>query len=1573
VVLPTGTTLRYGLDAASRIHADGLVASWHLSEVQSPFGPRISYSYTPDPDGSVNGSDLGVLYPSHVSWAGGQRSIDFVYEARPDPIRDFRSGIERRLTSRLREVEVRSNGSVYQRRVIGYADSGAHSTHRSRVSWVQVFGTDCSAPDPVSACQGLPRQEFDYSDVPIGGGAGIQWVEMPSYQVPLGGNVHIGEPPQHMGDIDGDGLVDRLVAGQDLVGAEFVEVQLNTGAGFAMDADWTAAFAGLSSWFARLDVRQIEDDDPLDLWWEYGGVEAGVCEFLAAGLHAEPITEKFPTRNRPHVRFSTLGYGGPAFASHLEARGRWLLTDLDGDGRSDLVMSMRLSGVHVTLDCADGSPVPPALHPGVTVSLAYRNTGDGWVLDSDLVSGLPPFEEVHVEGAHYIERYAGTPYTEAEILALPGEPTNACWARGLAGLWSDHSLVPESDLCYNQINLDPRFVDFNGDGYVDLMVLERDDPLNPWAGHGDSPKLAPNPARSRAWVQRPGQTPRWVRAQQFDLPLAAPAGLPLPMSFAHSWSDHSALPATLGCTSNQQILCAPTSYNRSAGMQLVDLNRDGLVDIVWSMYQTTSPPTPIAQGVLLNMGRGDASGSAWCASDPGVGAHVGQTCAWAAKYVPPAEGDGFVWSFDPYQSAVSGFMGDLNGDGFIDYLNHSVRWAGRTRSWLHDPGAPGTWARDDRFDLPMTSQDWVDANAIWNCCENSGFAVLDVNGDGVVDVVGDTKAFVSVYAHADLVSTTRNGQGITLELVYAPARQQRLGALEDVAAAHASEPGVDEALLPTHGDVVRWSTLGTVASLRLIGPNIEPEPGSPGVTTSFRYAHPRFCTESRSDLGFRLFQRTDPAGSTRRSLFFQRHGRVGRTSRRLVYDERGSLVHQHEEDWELPGTLVPGSIDHPEVHVGRLAETRSSNRYADGSGSLPGAERVRTLAYDDGGVFGAGTEHGFNFVMEVREVRPSGEHFVKRTPAPDYVKHLVLRPGEERVEDRHGRLLAHTRLSYMDETLRSTYGDVALREVWEAPRYGAPGVGQWRATRFRYDTHGNLVERESPAPGGSRLTRFCYDGDAGCPIGHASHSLLVGVQEPSLDGGITPGAWRHLEPHPTLPRIVRVESDYSDQPTIERVFDAFGRVVAESLIPEGSESADAVLIREYDWLDIEPPQVRQYAYADESGSPTATVETIRVEDGLGGSWKQVWATPSGYAARLRWRAPASRRFRETLPVDCGNDASCLARDGSSAALARQVHADALGRSVSIETPSGFSSFHYRSESRAFPVGSSQGGSFDATLVKNGKGDLLQRLEDGERLVWLDECDSVVAPAAVLDANDACGSADTVLYTHEASGELSTVYDATGSYWDPDHYLRYHYDTRGRVIRIEDPDLTGPSATQTAYDEAGNVSLTTNARGETRSYLYDAANRLILMTPSPGDEASISVGYRPGEWQRGHELSGEYARLHVYDALGRSTRQSLRVRGYVGWWELITDFDRDLLGRIRGIVHPDSTRIRHEYAGAYLERVCELEGAATRCGDAEAVSYVDGTDYDATGRVERVELPIGDRALGYELASLRSLR
>jgi hypothetical protein len=68
-----------------------------------------------------------------------------------------------------------------------------------------------------------------------------------------------------------------------------------------------------------------------------------------------------------------------------------------------------------------------------------------------------------------------------------------------------------------------------------------------------------------------------------------------------------------------------------------------------------------------------------------------------------------------------------------------------------------------------------------------------------------------------------------------------------------------------------------------------------------------------------------------------------------------------------------------------------------------------------------------------------------------------------------------------------------------------------------------------------------------------------------------------------------------------------------------------------------------------------------------------------------------------------------------------------------------------------------------------------------------------------------------------------------------------------------------------------------------------------------------------------------------------------------------DFEYDVAGRLVEVVYPESTTVRYEYEGAYLERVCEL-GTAQDCSDSGAVAYVSDVTYDALGRRAETERP-----------------
>ena len=207
-----GTVRRYGTSDNSRIHAvgtSGPVARFLLDEIRDTFGNTIAITY--------ERLDAGTAYPQTITYAGGERKVTFVYETRPDPIHDFAGGVARQVTKRLREVQVTSGTSpvhVYQRHVFGYdslAPAVTYSTARSRLAWRQVFGTDCDlGEDPLEDCTGLPPETFTYTDPndALTTAQAAQYEPAPGfwYQPLL-----VAKPPPNLfGDVDGDGLVDRI-------------------------------------------------------------------------------------------------------------------------------------------------------------------------------------------------------------------------------------------------------------------------------------------------------------------------------------------------------------------------------------------------------------------------------------------------------------------------------------------------------------------------------------------------------------------------------------------------------------------------------------------------------------------------------------------------------------------------------------------------------------------------------------------------------------------------------------------------------------------------------------------------------------------------------------------------------------------------------------------------------------------------------------------------------------------------------------------------------------------------------------------------------------------------------------------------------------------------------------------------------------------------------------------------------------------------------------------------------------------------------------------------------------------
>jgi RHS repeat-associated protein len=1600
-----GTRLSYGQHSDSRVATGGETARWLLSEIRDPFGNTVAIEY--------DDTEIGTRYPSRIDYASGTREIRFVYEPRPDVIHDFRGGIERRVSKRLREIQVLSNGGVHQRTVLDY-DATGYSTARSRLTSVQRFGTDCTnlASDPETSCTGLPPRSLTYhetADEPDKYAADASW----NAPVPIGGSAFDAwtrASDSHFADIDGDGLVDMIhdlpEFGDPNLTATWLgpRVHLNTGDGWEIPT-WSNDPPGESEggtpdndsarWTNRL--RELRFPTPqlsVTLTRATGAPNPalvvanevpflGVCDLPTLSWVSEPVnlapadlTMTMPSLRASYDAVSTPDAPNAAF---VRPAGSFQFVDLDADGFADLVMSIRLTGLHKSLaDCAGGARLPDSdttWVDGATARVVFRNPGDmnaTWsrdlgedLTDGNLADSLPVFGIIAAESPEYLSRRMigaqGIPQsTSQQNWSMRGP----CVWWGLGGAREASFFTVNRDLCFSNISLAPTFVDLDGDGHLDILAIAPSDPdalyYEPTTvfENGPSTWRHADSTTTQAWVQNPQSDPldpgdpRWVRAPEHDLPIR------------HAIAMHDLGENTNVVPGEPDLTGMPNLRPYDTAARFVDLNRDRLTDLIWTDWLVTPRPPELGPsepaGVLLNRGRGDGlPHSAWCTSRALAEAPNVPVCPEAVPFeAPPSLG--FVYRENALAEPLSSFLFvvDVNGDGWPDLMPPRGIPASLS-PWIQDPGGSPRWIEAAAFDMtPMLTP------ALFTCIDlapiSIGARFIDLDGNGVAEILTGPEpgcsppgpwadSFTAQYAGADLLVGYDNGRGATAALEYTSAILQRddsPGGLEQQADADAAAKEPPGAVYT--GDP-SWRRTPVLASVTVDGPN------RASSTTSFEYARPRWHPEHGISLGFRLTRATRPDGTQVDTYFHQERGIERRMSERIHW-ENGLARRFEEKAWELaPAGSVTGAWggdagSEPSL-VGRLASRTVRNEYGTTPGAVgevTGAERTWSYAYDDA--------HGYGFVSRIVDVRPSGTLTTDRVPTSDPT-HGIYGLLEDLQESSGGSLLRHTRLEYFDSLGASTRGRIGKREDWDASR-AAAGTGSWRVSSFDYDEYGNRIRRSSDGPNGTRVTDYCFDGDVSCPPGHGSHSLLAGIRDPE-------GAWIRMYPHPQLPTAERITSDYTDEPTVEFDFDPFGRVVGEYLTPHGS--TDLWRTRSIGYDDTFPvgsaPRRTIHAFTD----PNETDHLWRsiYEDGFGGVWKTIEAVDGGrYRGRATFLDPIARTRIETLPISCDDgglpplpDATC-AGISTTTAPAMRTTTDPLGRTVRVDTPDGFDVIGH---------GPAAVPGYDAALVKNARGDLSMSVTDGERHVSAAECANSTSALDDDLSDDTCDQPAVTTYAYTPDGLLASIQDPMAN------VATREYDTLARVVRVDDPNR---GVFETRYDAAGNVHETRDARGFVRTYRHDDLDRPIEISvavpPGSEPEETIAIGYAAGQRLPASESTPTYMSLFSYDALGRPAAES------AGWpGTMLTHYRYDLLGRTVEIEAPIAvdgiaTTTRYEYEGAFLKRVCDVE-AAPSCTQVGAQPYVLDVEYDDLGRRKRMALPGGDRTFDYDPITQRPTR
>lgn len=337
-----GHSHHLGTTPGSRVAVPDGVFSWLLDRSVDPAGNEIRYTYL---------ADGPVRYPETVEW--GTHSLRFVYEERPDPIRDGRAGVlfgyDRRCVAIERRSE-RTDPSLVARHDLDY--ERAPGAGLSLLRSVRLTGVDDAGTE-----ESYPALTFGYSTHDPGE-ATYRRVDAADRALPA-----LDDPATTLVDMTGDGTPDVLRTGR---GEHRYWPNRGDGS-FGHGRSVPLAPAGMVVGEPGVTFADVNGDGAADL------LDAGRRLSLAVTNTGSGGWSKRPTVYRGQLPLDVTGESTR-------------LVDIDGDGRVDLLQSGR-TGFLYAYQTDDGqwsrptsaarrSDAPPAALDRKGVHLADV-TGDG--------------------------------------------------------------------------------------------------------------------------------------------------------------------------------------------------------------------------------------------------------------------------------------------------------------------------------------------------------------------------------------------------------------------------------------------------------------------------------------------------------------------------------------------------------------------------------------------------------------------------------------------------------------------------------------------------------------------------------------------------------------------------------------------------------------------------------------------------------------------------------------------------------------------------------------------------------------------------------------------------------------------------------------------------------------------------------------------------------------------------------------------------------------------------------------------------------------------------------------------
>jgi len=417
----SGQIMQFGNTTDSRILAQGKTTArdWALNKVSDTKGNYFTVTYT-------NDTTNGQAYPTRIDYTGNAsaglaayNSVRFVYDSsRPDVVPAYHAGSLRKITVRLTNVQTYAGAAMVADYRLAYAQGSA--TNRSQLTSVTL----CDGTG--AAC--LPATTFGWQS---GSMAATTITNVANQNGQLSGS------RSYVGDFNGDGLMDILWDAQNETPGTSTGTRVlwtATGGGSFTVTSNVAGQDGQMTGYAPV-VADFTRDGRTDVWWY--NKNSGLGESLTRWTSTSSGTFTVVPGAPGEMDYPGLGgVGSPT------------LTDVDADGRPELAW----------------------LGFNTLTVWTYTEWGTINPVDFTGCASWPGWSGCNIQVAP--GDFNGDGFTDLLWISTPGIPGNKLWSFWLSNPGGSGQMVTSSDSTLNTYA--PLFVDINGDGKTDVLWYSYD-------------------------------------------------------------------------------------------------------------------------------------------------------------------------------------------------------------------------------------------------------------------------------------------------------------------------------------------------------------------------------------------------------------------------------------------------------------------------------------------------------------------------------------------------------------------------------------------------------------------------------------------------------------------------------------------------------------------------------------------------------------------------------------------------------------------------------------------------------------------------------------------------------------------------------------------------------------------------------------------------------------------------------------------------------------------------------------------------------------------------------------------